>query len=72
MLTLIFPFQVVNLQDIDAFARSNSLMLSILRQQQENAATHNFMVTTYHQSPLCSNLGQGKIDRFKIDRLRYC
>ncbi|EFX84329.1 hypothetical protein DAPPUDRAFT_239046 [Daphnia pulex] len=34
---------VVNLQDVDAFARSNSLLPSICGQQQENAATQDFV-----------------------------
>jgi hypothetical protein len=46
MFTLTFPFQIVNLQVIDVFATSHSLLLSILRQQQENAATLDLMVTT--------------------------
>jgi hypothetical protein len=44
MFTLTFPCQVVNLQDINAFARSNSLLF--YGQQQENADTQDFMMTT--------------------------
>jgi hypothetical protein len=62
MFTLTFPFQVVNLQDSDAFVRFHFLLLFFCGQQQENAATQEFMVFT----TFFSNLGQGKIDRFEV------
>jgi hypothetical protein len=60
MFMLIFPCQVVDLQDIYAFARSNSLLLSILGTTVRKCCYARLC------GVLSSNLGQCKIDWFEV------